>query len=139
MSARSRSFKMAVANAAFAAAAWAPSASAVEPNNFLAAKTSDMVALCAADPNSDNYVAAIHFCHGFASGAYQYYQSTDDHLVCLPNPAPTRSVAIADFIEWTKANPDALNAKPVDSMFRYLHGRYPCPDNTASLERKEKP
>lgn len=145
MSACSRKLRsIGLAVAAFAAVSWTPSAGAVEPDKFLVTKTSDIVALCAADPGADNYVAAIHFCHGFASGAYQYYEaiartSPANRFVCLPNPVPTRSAAIAEFIEWANRSPDALNAKPVDSMFRYLHGRYPCPDSTAALERKARP
>jgi hypothetical protein len=139
-----RPLRLAWAAAAFSALAWAPSAGAVEPEKFLIGKTSDMVALCAANASDDNYVAAIHFCHGFASGAFQYYQalaanSPDNRFICLPNPAPTRSAAIADFVVWAHKTPDALNAKPVDSMFRYLHGRYPCPKTTTALEPKAKP
>jgi len=36
-------------------------ASAVEPDKFLVRTTADLVALCAADPNQENYVAALHF------------------------------------------------------------------------------
>src|SRR3546814_8290908 len=61
-----------------------------------------MVALCDAEPASENYVAAVHFCHGFATGAYQYHlavvaASPDSRFVCLPDPPPSRSDAIADF------------------------------------------
>ncbi len=137
-----RPLRLALITAAFGAAAWAPSAGAVDADKFAAAKTSDMVALCSANPDDANYIAAIHFCHGFASGAYQYYQaiaatSPANRFICLPDPPPTRSSAIADFVAWTQANPNSLNARPVDSMFRYLHGRYPCPNTTTSIEPKK--
>jgi hypothetical protein len=104
---------------------------AAEPDHFRARTTADLVALCAADPASESYVAAIHFCHGFASGAYQYYltlavASEGHRFVCLPDQPPSRSQAIADFVAWSKQNPDFMANPPVDSMFRYLALRYPC-------------
>jgi hypothetical protein len=138
-----RPLTIAATTVALATAAWTPSAVAASPDHFLAGKTSDLVELCNASPSDENYVAAIHFCHGFASGAYQYYQaiaatSPANRFICLPDPPPTRSAAIADFVVWAKKTPDALNARPVDSMFRFLHGRYPCPKTTTSLESKAK-
>lgn len=47
---------------------------AADADNFRVNSTGDLLALCSADPAAPNYSAAIHFCHGFASGAYQYYQ-----------------------------------------------------------------
>lgn len=107
------------------------SATAAEPDDFRARTTADMVALCGADPASENYVAAIHFCHGFASGAYQYHlasiaASPGSRFVCLPDPPPSRSQAIAAFVVWAKQNPQHMQEPPVESMFRYLAGQYPC-------------
>ena len=34
----------------------------------------DLVSLCSRDPSAEDYVAAQNFCHGFAVGAYAYYQ-----------------------------------------------------------------
>lgn len=105
---------------------------AASPDQFRARTTADMVALCAADPSSENYVAAIHFCHGFAAGAYQYYlslaaASEQSRFVCMPDPPPSRTEAIAEFVAWAKQHPDYMSQTPVDTMFRYLGGRYPCP------------
>ena len=113
------------------------SARSAEPDNFLVRTTQDMVALCKADAGSANQVAAIHFCHGFASGAYQYYQSVaaaspKTSFICLPNPTPTRSAAIAEFVAWAQGKPSELSAKPVDSMFRFLAERFPCASTPAN-------
>ena len=76
-------------------------------------------------------MAAIHFCEGFATGAYQYYlalaaRDPGERVVCLPDPTPSRDQIKADFVAWAKANPSALNDPPVESIFRYLAEAYPC-------------
>jgi hypothetical protein len=113
------------------AAALPPPGKAATLQNFQDATTADYVALCSATQGQDNYVAAIHFCEGFASGAYQYYLSLaakdpTERFVCLPNPPPSRDKVKADFVAWAKANPSIQNDPPVDSIFRYLGQTYPC-------------
>ena len=104
---------------------------AVDADKFQVKTTSDLVALCSADPKSENYVAAIHFCHGFASGAFRYYQSasggeTSARYVCPPDPPPSRNAVIAAFVEWARKDQSAMSAPAVDSLFRYLGTTYPC-------------
>ncbi len=108
-----------------------PAAWAASEDQFHVRTTGDYVALCTAAPDQPNYVAAIHFCQGFASGAYQYYsslagKSPDDRFVCLSNPPPSRDQALAAFVAWVRANPSAQNDPPVESIFRYLAQTYPC-------------
>src|SRR3954451_15890437 len=94
------------------------------PNKLHAATTHDLVALCGVDPGSPDYAIAISFSHGFAVGAFHYHRQVTGargvDFVCMPNPPPSRSEASTQFITWTKARPETLDALPVDSMFRYL-------------------
>jgi hypothetical protein len=104
---------------------------AVATDDFKVESTGDLVALCSVEEGSDNAVAAIHFCHGFASGAFRYYQSMADaspsaKYVCTPSPAPTRNQVIADYVGWARANPQVMSDPAVDSLFRYLGTKYPC-------------
>lgn len=106
-------------------------ASAATIQNFQVKTTADLVDLCSADPDSDHYIAAIHFCEGFAVGAYHYYlaQAADDpssQYVCVPNPPPTRNDAIVAFLAWAKAHPQFMGEAPVDALFRFLGETYPC-------------
>lgn len=106
-------------------------ATAATPDQFVARTTADLVALCSADPASENYIAAIHFCHGFATGAYQYYlslaaASEANRFVCPPDPPPSRSQAIIDFLGWVEQNAQYMSDPPVDSIFRHLGQKYPC-------------
>ena len=114
-----------------------PGAWAASEDQFHVRTTGDYVALCTAQPDQPNYVAAIHFCQGFASGAYQYYssladKSPDDRFVCLSDPPPSRDQALAAFVAWVKANPSAQSAPPVDSIFQYLAQTYPCATKQAA-------
>jgi len=130
-----RSVSLAVSTASLAAL-WLIAAStsvrAATTDNFMIRSTADLVALCETQPNQENYVAAIHFCQGFASGAYQYYlavaqQSPSSRYVCPPDPPPSRNQAIAGFVAWAHANSSAMSEPAVESMFRYLGTTYPCP------------
>ena len=106
-------------------------ARAAEPDDFRAVTASDLVALCATTPEEPNYVAAIHFCHGFAAGAYQYYQaiaaaSPDERYVCPPATPPSRSEAISGFTGWMESRPGMAFKPPVEALFQYLGETYPC-------------
>jgi hypothetical protein len=99
--------------------------------NFQVATTADLVRLCEAVPSDATGIAALHFCHGFAVGAYQYHQivaaaEKKPPLFCEPKPRPTRNEAIGGFISWAKQNPGAMNTPPVEGIFRYLAQYYPC-------------
>jgi Rap1a immunity proteins len=117
--------------AALFIAMMSPQVRAATADDFKVRTTADYIALCSTTPDQDNYVAAVHFCEGFASGAYQYYmsfaeRSPDERFVCLPDPPPTRDAAMAAFVAWVKANPSAAEDRPVDSIFHYLGETYPC-------------
>jgi hypothetical protein len=109
----------------------AQTASAPSETAFQVATTGDLVRLCEAAPTDPTGIAALHFCHGFAVGAYQYHQiaaaaEKKPPLFCEPNPRPSRNEAIAGFVSWAKQNPSVMNVPPVEGMFRYLAQRYPC-------------
>ncbi len=99
--------------------------------NFQVRTTGDLIRLCEASPTDPTGIAALHFCHGFTVGAYQYHQIAmaaegKPRLVCVPNPPPSRNEAIAAFVAWAKQNPAQMNTPPVEGMFRFLAQRYPC-------------
>jgi hypothetical protein len=61
---------------------------AAEPDDFRVRTAADLVSLCGRS-DDPNYVPAIHFCHGFGTGAYQYYQAVTPRR--LPRVAPSSS------------------------------------------------
>ncbi|MCW2241243.1 Rap1a/Tai family immunity protein [Azospirillum canadense] len=122
---------VAIAMAMAAATAQAQTAQAPSETNFQVRTTGDLVQLCEAAPTDPTGIAALHFCQGFAVGAYQYHQIVTAaegkrQLVCAPNPPPSRNEAVAAFIAWAKQNPQQMNTPPVEGLFRFLSQRYPC-------------
>lgn len=106
---------------------------AVTKDDFVVRNTQDLVDLCSVSQDDPLYAAAIHFCHGFGAGAYQYYLSTvagpgAKPFVCPPDPPPTRAAVLQEFVNWSKANPQYNNDPAVDSMFRFLVSKWPCPE-----------
>ena len=106
-------------------------ARAVTEEDFKVKTTQNLINLCtvpADDPLRDK---AIHFCHGYLVGAYDYHLAENSGpdgklLVCPPDPAPTRNAAIDMFIEWAKAHPQYMSEKPVETEFRFLTEKWPC-------------
>jgi hypothetical protein len=106
-------------------------AGAITDGDFEVKTTRNLLNLCTVSADDVRYKEALHFCHGFLVGAYQYYLATlagpnAKPLVCPPDPPPTRNAAIAAFIGWAQAHPQYMNEAPVESEFRFLTETWPC-------------
>ena len=99
---------------------------------FIVHTTGDLAELCA-DTSGTNpmMTAAQNFCQGFMVGAYRVLQQVDagraKPAFCVPTPPPTRTEAVAAFVQWVKANPTDAARPPEDGVFEFLAQRYPCP------------
>ena len=105
--------------------------SAVTEEDFKVKTTRNLINLCTASPQDDHYEQAIHFCHGYLVGAYQYSlaESSNDpkkSLVCFQEPKPSRNHAIEMFIAWTQVHPQFMTEMPVETEFRFLTEKWPC-------------
>ncbi len=100
-------------------------------DDFFIKHAEDLVDLCTADAADPLYSAAIHFCHGFASGAWQFHEAQATwpdgvRIACLPEPRPTRNEAIAGFVVWASSHPQHMTEPAIEALFRYLHDTWPC-------------
>jgi hypothetical protein len=100
--------------------------------NFGATTTGDLIELCTATPDNAIGTAAVNFCEGFAQGAVLVEMQNQaafrgPKLFCLPNPPPSRTEALSEFVAWVRASPDRLAQSSTDGLFRFLSDRYPCP------------
>ena len=84
-------------------------AMAVEPSNFNATTTGDLVALCSDEPGDALYAEAKQFCYGFLAGAAQFHramvQGERIEPIACPKDAVTREQLAGVFLDWAKANP----------------------------------
>ena len=108
---------------------------AVTEDMFQMRDTSDLVGLCSAGQADPLYVAAIHFCQGFGSGAYgvaSEYEAARSRarMFCPPSAdrRPSRNAAIAEFVQWASTRPDVMRLPATDGLLRFLSDRFPCPD-----------
>lgn len=106
--------------------------SAVTEDQFQIRNTGDLAALCAADPAEALGTAALNFCHGYATGAYQVMveaQTTPRarQMFCMPKPEPTRNQSIVAFVQWARGNQARLALPPADGVAQFLSQTYPCP------------
>lgn len=110
---------------------------ALDESDFYVRSAQDLVDLCAPDPGSPLAEEAIHFCHGFASGAWQYHEAQaagpeGKRIVCLRDTGMTRNEAVAQFVAWARAHPEHMGEPGVEALFRFLHEKAPCPEPAAT-------
>jgi len=91
----------------------------------------DLVDLCSTSVDNPHYTAAIHFCHGYLVGAYDYHVAANigpegKALVCLPDPPPTRNQTVKMFVDWAKSHPEHMQEEAVEAEFRFLIETWPC-------------
>lgn len=109
--------------------------------DFLVKTTGDLIDLCTTGQDDPLYTAAVNFCHGYLVGAFHYYQASvsgkgTKPFVCFPDPPPSRNEAIADFIAWAQAHPQYKDELPVETEFRFLTEKWPCPQSAKSAKKK---
>lgn len=106
-------------------------AGAATVEDFKVDTAQDIIDLCITPVDDPTYIAAIHFCHGYLTGAYDYHVAANsgpegDLLVCLPDPPPSRNQTIQMFIEWAKEHPEHMKEEAVEAEFRFLIEKWPC-------------
>jgi hypothetical protein len=111
---------------------WAVGSEAVTRDNFLVRNTQDFIEICSVPDNDPLRDAAIGFCHGYGVGAVHYYLAAYSgpeakKFVCLPDPPPSRSEGVQMFLAWARENPQYLNEPAVETIFRWLGKKWPCP------------
>jgi len=112
-----------------AAVLFSGNAAALDPATFRLTTGHKLVELCGLPADDPLYVRAMEFCNGYLTGSYHYYVASTlapGRFVCSPNPPPAPADVIKGFIAWAKSNQQYLDERPVDSLFRYLGGAYPC-------------
>ena len=124
--------KISIVAAAMPSLLGCAAARAATEANFALGSTGDLVALCSAAPDNGIGTAALNFCEGYLQGAVTVEEpnlvgNPGQKLFCLPNPPPSRSAAMGEFVGWAQAAPGRMTQSPTDGVFGFLRDRYPCP------------
>jgi hypothetical protein len=104
---------------------------AVTEDTFKLQTTGDLVELCSAAPSDPMGTAALNFCHGFALGVFRVLDEEASaqrmhRMFCAPTPGPSRTQAIAAFVQWANANPSVMTQRPANGVLTYLEQTFPC-------------
>ena len=105
---------------------------AVSADNFLLNSTADLATLCSASASDPMSTAAVNFCHGFVIGVERTLREVDAAetprrpMFCLPAAAPTRSAAVAEFVQWANADPSRAHLPATDGVASFLAAQFPC-------------
>ena len=107
---------------------------AVEPISFEIRNNADLLAVCSAQPNEPNYVAAIHFCHGFGVGFSRYHDALKEGkdfspVFCFPETV-TRTQVLNEYVRYSKAHPEYDKDSVGDVVTKFLVETYPCKAKT---------
>ncbi len=86
----------------------------------------DLAQLCAANPRTPIGDAQINFCHGFAQGVADTMIGLLEKPFCFPQPPPTRTATLAQFVDWVKASPDHAKLPAARGFATFLRERFPC-------------
>jgi len=89
----------------------------------------DLIALCSIPADDPHYSNALGFCHGYLTGSYHFYDSTEpvsSRLICSPQPTPRRADVMSAFVAWGRRHPEHMKDRAVDALFRFLAETYPC-------------
>jgi hypothetical protein len=116
----------------YAAVTASPAQAAVTEDKFLVRNSADLADLCAAVQTDPLYTAAVNFCQAFVVGVFRVLQEQAAAgptvgLFCPTNPMPTRTEAVANFVQWVRADPSRSTLSGTDGVAAFLAQRYPCP------------
>jgi len=114
--------------AMLALAASASLANAAQPIVLHARTAGELADLCGADTKSPGADARINYCHGFAQGVVDLSlrRAGDTKPFCFPNPTPTRTATMTEFVNWVRSLPDRRKLEASDGLLRFMGERFPC-------------
>jgi hypothetical protein len=101
---------------------------AQRPINLQARTAGELAALCGAKPGNSRAAAEITFCHGFAQGVVDLLLGTAGPTkpFCFPNPPPTRTATLAQFVDWVRSVPEHAQLPAAKGLAQFLGERFPC-------------
>ena len=101
--------------------------------DFQVDTSQDLLDICTVEPSHESHWEAQAYCLGYLRGGYDFHQALASGPEYEPITCPTEDVSLRDavdvFVAYVRANPDRLAARPMDTVFRAISGRWPCEEN----------
>ena len=105
----------------------------LELGDFQVDTTADLLDICTADPSHENFWEAQAYCLGYLRGGYDFHQALVSGPKFQPMACPTEGVTVRDavdvFVAHARANPDRLDERPMNTVFRAVSERWPCQES----------
>jgi hypothetical protein len=91
----------------------------------------DLLDICTVDKSNVQYWEARAFCLGYFTGGIHLHDAlaaSNDfpRIACAPE-GTTRNEVVAAFVAYARAHPEYLNEQPMDTVFRAVNNKWPCP------------
>lgn len=91
----------------------------------------DLLDICALETSHVNYWEARGFCLGYFAGGIDLHDALavarDFPQIACPAEGVTRNDVVEAFVTYAQAHPEHLNERPMDTVFRAVTDRWPCP------------
>jgi hypothetical protein len=125
-----------------AALASAVPASAAEPSkgfgldDFDLRTTQDLLDICTLDKSSPSHFEAEAYCYGYFKGGADFHRALTSGSkyppIACPGPGVTVRDGVAVFVDYARSHPQYLTEAPMDTVFRAVIAKWPCPPISAS-------
>ena len=98
----------------------------------------DLLNICALDSSNSQYWEARGFCLGYFAGGIDLHDalaaSREYPRIACPSEGVTRDDVVETFVAYAQAHPEHLNERPMDTVFRAVIDRWPCPAESGSAQ-----
>jgi hypothetical protein len=127
---RTSSVSLALAVVLAPLAAWAQT-DGYTLDDYQLRTSADLLDICALDTVHADYWEARGFCLGYVAGGIDLHDAlavADDFpQIACPTQGVTRNDVVEAFVSYAQAHPEHLDERPMDTVFRAVTDRWPCP------------
>lgn len=98
-----------------------------ETGSPVAISTQELIGVCGDQSTPEPQI----YCDVYGQGVYDSYLVTRHpnrapEFICVVQPAQSRREVMAQFVDWSKANPQYNTAPAADTLLRFLAVKFPC-------------
>jgi hypothetical protein len=88
------------------------------------------------DKSSPSHFEAEAYCYGYFKGGADFHRALTSGSkyppIACPGPGVTVRDGVAVFVDYARSHPQYLTEAPMDTVFRAVIAKWPCPPISAS-------